>query len=54
VADRCARQARDLLDRLANGAGEAHRQAAADAFGTSSRYEWMFWEMCDKGEGWRI
>ena len=54
VADRCARQARDLLDRLASGAGEAPLLAAADAFRTSSRYEWMFLEMCDKGEGWRI
>ena len=27
---------------------------AEDAFGVSSRYEWMFWEMCWKGETWPV
>jgi thiaminase/transcriptional activator TenA len=54
VADGLARQGRELLDRLVKGAGEEHLARALDAFATSSRYEWMFWEMCDQGERWPI
>ena len=25
-----------------------------DIFETSSQYEWLFWEMCWKGESWPI
>jgi thiaminase/transcriptional activator TenA len=54
VAAKNARQARELLDRLAAGAGPDPLAAAEDAFAASSRYEWMFLEMCDKGENWPV
>jgi thiaminase/transcriptional activator TenA len=54
VAESRARQGRELLDRLADGAGAEPLAAAEDAFAASSRYEWMFLEMCDKGECWRV
>ncbi|MFO0842597.1 MAG: thiaminase II [Gemmataceae bacterium] len=54
VAERNARQGRDLLDRLAAGAGPEPLAAAEDAFAASSRYEWMFLEMCHKGESWPV
>ena len=53
-AERLARAGRDLLDRLAAGAGPVPLAAAEDAFAASSRYRWMFWEMCYRGEGWPI
>jgi thiaminase/transcriptional activator TenA len=54
VAETRASQGRELLDRLATGAGPEVLTLAEDAFATSSRYEWMFLEMCDKGECWKI
>jgi thiaminase/transcriptional activator TenA len=49
-------QARDWLreemDRLATGAPEEKRARLTELFVVSSRYEWMFWEMCWKGEVW--
>jgi thiaminase/transcriptional activator TenA len=41
LADWC----RDLVDRLAEDAGEASRARMSDAFLTSSRFELDFWEM---------
>lgn len=54
VAAKNARQGRELLDRLAAGAGPEPLAAAEDAFAASSRYEWMFLQMCDKGESWPV
>lgn len=54
VAEVRARQGRDLLDRLAEGAGTTVLICAEDAFASSSRYEWMFWQMCNEGEAWPI
>jgi thiaminase/transcriptional activator TenA len=48
------RQARELLDRVAATVGARARTAAEEAFTVSSRYEWMFWEMCWRGESWPV
>jgi thiaminase (transcriptional activator TenA) len=44
----------DLLDSLAAGLPERDLQKLEAAFLTSSRYEWQFWEMAWKMEGWPI
>ncbi len=54
LADDLARQGRRVLDELARQAGAAPQAAAEQAFALSSRYEWMFWEMCYKGERWPV
>jgi thiaminase/transcriptional activator TenA len=43
---------RDELDRLAEGIGEEKKGRLSGLFLLSSRYEWLFWEMCWKGEAW--
>lgn len=43
---------RQEMDRLAEGVGESKRRRLKDLFVLSSRYEWLFWEMCWKGESW--
>jgi thiaminase/transcriptional activator TenA len=43
---------RSELDRLAVGASEEKRARLHEIFLTSTRYEWMFWEMCWSGETW--
>lgn len=40
------------MNRLAEGATPEKRQRLTDIFVLSSRYEWMFWEMCWAGESW--
>ena len=50
LADWC----RDLVDRLADGAPEEQRRRMEEAFVTSSRYEWQFWEASHKLEGWPV
>ena len=45
---------RDLLDRLAAGADGAARRRMEDAFLTSSRYEYLFWEMAWRLETWPV
>jgi thiaminase/transcriptional activator TenA len=50
LAQRC----RDLLDSLAAGLPERDLRKLEAAFLTSSRYEWQFWEMAWKMEGWPI
>jgi thiaminase/transcriptional activator TenA len=47
-----AQWCRDLLDRLAEGLPEAELARLETAFVTSSRYEYLFWEMAYRGEGW--
>jgi thiaminase/transcriptional activator TenA len=45
---------RELLDSLAAGLPEHDLKKLEEAFLTSSRYEWQFWEMAWKMERWRI
>jgi thiaminase/transcriptional activator TenA len=45
---------RDLLDRLAEGLSESRLQQMEDAFETSSRYEYEFWDMAFKEERWPV
>jgi thiaminase/transcriptional activator TenA len=49
-----AQGGRDLLDRLAGISGSRALVLAEDAFAVSSRYEWMFQEMCWRGESWPV
>jgi thiaminase/transcriptional activator TenA len=42
------------LNRLARGATPEKRRRLTDVFLLSSRYEWLFWEMCWKGEEWPV
>ncbi len=42
----------DEMDRLGEGVSSEKRQRLIDIFVLSSRYEWMFWEMCWTGETW--
>jgi thiaminase (transcriptional activator TenA) len=42
------------LNRLTEGAAPAKRERLAEIFLLSSRYEWLFWEMCWKGEAWPV
>lgn len=42
------------MDRLAGGATEGKRRRLRELFLLSSRYEWMFWEMCWRGESWAV
>jgi thiaminase (transcriptional activator TenA) len=43
-----------LLDRVAAGAQAQARVDLRDIYFTSSRYEFMFWEMADKMERWPV
>lgn len=45
---------RALVDRLAEGVGEAGRRRMADAFLTSSRYELAFWQAAWDREQWPV
>lgn len=42
------------LDRLVEGAGPEKRDRLTETFLLSTRYEWMFWEMCWNGEEWPV
>ena len=42
------------MDRLAQEISAAGRTRLEDLFLLSSRYEWMFWEMCWRGEAWPV
>jgi thiaminase (transcriptional activator TenA) len=43
-----------LLDRLGADTGDAERERIAEVYLTSSRYEYMFWEMAYRMEQWPI
>ena len=43
-----------LLEQAADAADDAARQRARDAFHTSARYEWMFWEQAWRLEPWPV
>jgi len=45
---------RDLLDNLAAGLPERELKKLQEAFFTSSRYEWQFWEMAWEMKGWSL
>jgi thiaminase/transcriptional activator TenA len=49
-----ARWCRDLLDRLAQGLRAKEQQRLENAFLTSSRYEYLFWEAAYRCEGWPV
>jgi thiaminase/transcriptional activator TenA len=49
-----AQWCRELLDELAAGLPERDLQRLEDVFLTSSRYEWLFWEMAWKNEQWPV
>lgn len=49
-----AQWCRDLLDRLASELPESSLRRLQEIFLTSSRYEWLFWEMVWKMEEWPI
>jgi thiaminase/transcriptional activator TenA len=49
-----AKWCRDLVDQLAEGLPERDLQKMEAAFLTSSRYEWLFWEMAWKMETWPV
>ncbi len=45
---------RTLVDKEATQAGKAEKKRMTEAFLTSSRYEWMFWEMAWREEQWPL
>jgi len=45
---------RDLVDRLGEGASDDLRRRMEDAFVTSSRYEYLFWDMAWRQETWPV
>ena len=45
---------RALIDREATRAGQAEKERMREAFLTSSRYEWMFWDMAWREEQWPV
>ncbi len=49
-----ARWLREETDRETVGATPEERRALRDVFVLSSRYEWLFWEMCWHGEEWPV
>ena len=50
LADWC----RELVDQVAAGLPEEALRRMEDAFLTSSRYEYLFWEMAWRQEGWPV
>jgi thiaminase/transcriptional activator TenA len=50
LADWC----REMVDRLGADVGDAGRRRMEEAFLTSSRYEYLFWEMAWRREAWPV
>ena len=44
----------DLTDRLGPRLADDERDAMAERFETTSRYEWMFWDAAWRGEPWPV
>lgn len=42
------------MNRLADGATAEKKKRLTEIFLLSSRYEWMFWDMCWTGESWPV
>ena len=49
-----AQRIRGLADRLGNQAGPMERETMAEAYLTSLRFEYMFWDMAYNLEGWAV
>ena len=49
-----ARWLRTEMNRLAEGSTPEQLRRLTELFVLSSRYEWMFWEMCWKGDEWPV
>jgi thiaminase/transcriptional activator TenA len=49
-----AQWCRELVDRLATGAPAPQRRRMEEAFLTSSRFEYLFWEMAWRQESWPV
>lgn len=49
-----AKWAIDLMDRLGEGLPEARKQRLTEIFVTSSKYEYLFWEMAENLEQWPV
>ncbi|MDP9352292.1 MAG: thiaminase II [Chloroflexota bacterium] len=45
---------RGVVDDRAEGLDEGHRRRLVEIFLTSSRYEWMFWDMAWREEAWPV
>ena len=45
---------RALVDKEAKRAGTDEKERMSEAFLTSSRYEWMFWDMAWREEQWPV
>jgi thiaminase (transcriptional activator TenA) len=45
---------RKMVDQWAKAAGRAEQRRMEEAFVTSSRYEWMFWDMAWNEEEWPV
>jgi thiaminase (transcriptional activator TenA) len=43
-----------LTDRIGEDLGRAERESVRDHFVTTSRYEWMFWDMGYRQESWPV
>ncbi len=48
------REAREMADRAAARSGPATRARMLEAFGTATRYEWMFWDAPWQGRHWPV
>ena len=44
----------DLTDRVCEDLNLAQKARVAEAFVTTSRYEWMFWDAAWRLEGWLV
>ncbi len=44
----------DMMDEVAEEEGPASRRAMVSRFTTTSRYEWMFWDMGYRQEAWPV
>jgi thiaminase/transcriptional activator TenA len=44
----------DATNEVAAGVGDAERTAMRRHFTTTSRYEWMFWDMGWRAERWPV
>jgi thiaminase/transcriptional activator TenA len=44
----------DITDKACEGLSPAHRARATEAFVTTARYEWMFWDAAWRREDWPV
>ena len=44
----------DLADRLGPELSDGERERMTERFRTTSRYEWMFWDMGHRREAWPV